>query len=154
MNGSTACAIGEIYRLQSAEGNDGYEQLTAQAMDWFARARKLNPWDGVADLGSGWCLDWLDRSDEAWPYFDRADQIDPNNYYTMACVGLHYIKRGDYAAARPWMERSLDLAKNVQRKNNLLDAAFYLDLINRNLLAAATNRSPPTLDSPPDSARK
>jgi tetratricopeptide (TPR) repeat protein len=148
MNGATAFAIGEIYRLQSAEGNDGYRQLTARAMDWFARARKLNPWDGGCDLSYGWCLDWLERSDESWPYFDRAEQLDPNNYYTLAYIGLHYMNRGDYAAARPWMERSLDLAKNVQVKTSLLDAAFYLDLINRKLLAAATNDLPATLYLP------
>jgi O-antigen ligase len=154
MNGETACAIGEIYRLRSAEGDEGYQQLTARAMDWFARARKLNPWEGACDLGYGWCLDWLDRSDESWPYFDRADQLDPNSYYTMACVGLHYIKRGEYAAARPWMERALGLGKNVQVKDDLLNAAFYLDLINRNLLAAATNEPPTTLYVPKNAAKK
>jgi O-antigen ligase len=154
MNGATARAIGEIFRLQSAEGNDGYEQLTSRAMDWFARAAKLNPWDGGCALGYGWCLDWLGRTEEAWPYFDRADQLDPNSYYTMACVGLHYLNRGDYAAARPWMERSLDLAKNVQVKDDVLDAAFYLDLINRHLLAAATNEPPTTLYLPKAPAKQ
>jgi len=148
MNGATALAIGEIYRLQSAQGNDGYQQLTARAMEWFARARKLNPWEGACDLGYGWCLDWLERSDESWPYFDRAEALDPNSYYTMAYIGLHYMNRGDYAAARPWMERSLDLAKNVQVRTSVLDAAFYLDLINRNLAAAATNEAPTTLALP------
>ena len=154
MNGATACAIGDVYLLQSAEGDEGYEQLTARAMDWFARARKLNPWDGACELGYGWCLDWLDRSDESWPCFDRADAIDPNNYHTMACIGLHYIKRGEYAAARPWMERALDLGKGVQIKTDLLNAAFYLDLINRNLLAAATNEPPTTLYLPNRAAGK
>ncbi len=154
MNGGTACAIGDIYRLQSAEGNDGYQQLTARAMDWFALARKLNPWDAACDLGYGWCLDWLDRSDESWPYFDRADALDPNSYYTMACIGLHYIKRGEYAAARPWMERSLDLGKGVQVKTDLLNAAFYLDVIDRNLLTAATNEPPTTLYLPNNAAKK
>ncbi|MGA2656123.1 MAG: O-antigen ligase family protein [Verrucomicrobiota bacterium] len=148
MNGTTASAIGEIYRLQSAEGDEGYQQLTARAMEWFARARKLNPWDGACDLGYGWCLDWLDRSEESWPYFDRAEQLDPNSYHTMAYIGLHYIQRGEYAAARPWFERSLDLGKNVQGKRGRLDAAFYLDLITRNLLAAATNEPPGTLYLP------
>jgi O-antigen ligase len=154
MNSETARAIGEIYRLRSAEGDEGYQQLTARAMDWFARARKLNPWDGASELGYGWCLDWLDRSDESWPCFDRADQIDPNSYFTMACIGLHFIKREEYAAARPWMERALDLGKNVQVKDDLLNAAFYLDLINRNLLAAATNEPPATLYVPKGAAKK
>ena len=72
----------------------------------------------------------------------------------MACIGLHYMNLGDYAAARPWMERSLDLATNLQVKKNVLDAAFYLDLIKRHLLAAATNEAPGTLALPNGTAKR
>ncbi|MGA2863747.1 MAG: O-antigen ligase family protein [Verrucomicrobiota bacterium] len=142
-NAQTAGAIGEVYRVQSAEGDAGYQQLTAKAMEWFARSKQLNPWDGTSDLRYGWCLDWLDRSEESWPYFDRAEQLDPNSYFTMACIGLHYVKVGAYAAAKPWLERSLDLEK----KDNLI-AASYLELINRHLLAGATNELGATLYQP------
>jgi len=40
---------------------------------------------------------------------DKADQLDPNGYYTAANIGWHYIQTGNYAAARPWFERSLRL---------------------------------------------
>jgi hypothetical protein len=72
----------------------------------------------------------------------------------MAGVGLHYLKRGEYAAARPWMERSLQLGQWVQDRSHLLDAAFYLDVINRNLLEATTNRIPASLNSPRNLTRQ
>jgi tetratricopeptide (TPR) repeat protein len=141
-NPLTACAIGEIYRRQSSEGDDGYQQLATRAMEWFARARKLNPWDSICNLGYGWCLDWLDRSDEAGPFFDRADQLDPNSYFAAAWIGIHYLKRGEYAAARSWMERSRELEGYAIKSGGLLDCGFYLDLINRHLMEAATNGAP------------
>jgi len=55
------------------------------------------------------CLDWLEKHDEAGPYFNRADALDPNGYYTEANIGWHYVQAGNYAAARPWLERSLRL---------------------------------------------
>ena len=57
------------------------------------------------------CLDWLGRHDEAGPYFSQAEALDPNGYYTVAIVGWHYVQIGDYAAAKPWLERSLRLGR-------------------------------------------
>ena len=70
---------------------------------------KLNPHDGYNYLRYGMCLDWLEKHDEAGPYFNRADALDPNGYYTAANIGWHYVQTGNYAAARPWLERSLRL---------------------------------------------
>ena len=64
----------------------------------------LSPW-----VGYGWCLDWLGRFDKSAPYFQRADELDPNNYFMAAHIGLHYVQSGNFAAARPWFERSLRL---------------------------------------------
>ena len=44
MNAETACAIGEAFRMQSSEGGDNYPQLAEQAIEWFDRSIKLNPW--------------------------------------------------------------------------------------------------------------
>jgi tetratricopeptide (TPR) repeat protein len=74
------------------------------------------------------CLDWLDRHDEAGPYFNRADALDPNNYYTAANIGWHYYQARDYAAARPWLIRSLRLAP---QENKI--AQSYLDLTEQKL---------------------
>src|SRR5208337_3616399 len=94
------------------EGQAGvnYRQLAEQAMEWFDRSSRLNPWDSRPWAGYGWCLDWLDRQSQSGPYFSRAEELDPNNYYNLNNIGLHYVRLGDYAAARPWFERSWRLS--------------------------------------------
>jgi O-antigen ligase len=139
MNAETACAIGEAYRIQSSEGGEDYRDLAKQAMEWFGRSIKLNRWDvyGLTDsanLGYGWCLDWLGRTTESAPYFDRAAQIDPGSYFMAAHTGMHYVQSGDFAAARSWFERSMHL----EGQNNLI-ARSYLKIVNDRMLEAATN---------------
>jgi O-antigen ligase len=136
-NPDTAATIGECYRVQSAEGGPNYRELADQAMEWFERSMKLNPWSAYAYLQYGTCLDWVDRQDESQSYFDRAIQLDPNNYYTLDGVGLHYVQLQDYAAARPWFERSLRL----EWQDNPI-ARNYLLIVERRLLEAATNEVP------------
>jgi len=141
-NPDTANAIGEALRRQSQEGGVSYQdqpgtdyrQLADRAMDWFSRGMKLNPLDQRNFYGYGWCLDWLGRSQESGAYFDRAEQLDPNGYYTMNNIGMHYMELGDYAAARSWFERSLRL-----ETQDPFIARSYLEVVNRRLLEAATN---------------
>jgi len=133
-NFETAFAIGEAYRVQSKEGGENYQELAAKAMQWFERAMKLNPWDGYNFLRYGMCLDWVNRSAESGPYYDRAEQLDPNGYFTVANIGLHYVETQDYAAARPWLERSARLQGN----GNPI-AKNYLSIANRKLLEEGTN---------------
>ena len=128
-NFETAFNIGEAYRVESFNGNPGYESLADSAMQWYARAMKLNPYDGYNFLGCGICLDWLERHDEAGPYFNRADALDPNNYYVAGYIGWHYAQTGDYAAARPWLKRSLEL----QEQDNPI-ASSYLQLVEQKLV--------------------
>jgi O-antigen ligase len=139
-NFETAYAIGECYRFQSFDGAKNYESLAQTAMDWYARGMKLNPYDSYNYLGYGICLDWLERHDEAGIYFNRADALDPNNYFDAANIGWHYVQAGDYAAARPWLERSIKL----QWFDNQI-ARSYLDLVEKKLSANAsgTNNLPP-----------
>ncbi|MEI9863264.1 MAG: tetratricopeptide repeat protein [Limisphaerales bacterium] len=108
-NFATSYEIGECYRTQSFDGTQNYADQARTAMDWYTRGMKLNPHDGYNYLRYGMCLDWLERHDEAGPYFDKADALDPNNYFTAANIGWHYVQTGDYAAARPWLQRSLRL---------------------------------------------
>lgn len=134
-NAQTAYAIGEIYRQRGNAGGDDYQAETEKALKWYDRATQLNPWDGYAPLRYGMCLDWLDRESESGHYFAQADALDPNGYYLQACVGLHYVKLGDYAAAKPWFERSMHL----QWDDNPI-ASNYLQIANAKLAEAATNR--------------
>jgi O-antigen ligase len=142
MNPETPYYIAEALRHQSQQGSErsnsheapGYRQLAEQAMQWYQRSIRLNPWDSRGYSGYGWCLDWLDRQSESSPYFSRAEELDPNNYFNLNNIGLHYIQLGDFAAARPWFERSLRLEGN----DNLI-ARNFLEISNIRLLEAATN---------------
>ena len=142
MNAQTAYDIGEAFRRQSQEGGQHYEgqegvnyrQFAERAMEWFAKSTRLNPWDSRPCTGYGWCLDWLDRQAESAPYFARAEELDPNNYYNVDNIGLHYVELGDYAAAKEWFERSWRLNYN----DNQI-AQSYLNLCNARLEEAATN---------------
>ena len=109
-------------------------------MEWFSRGMKLNPYDGYNYLSYGMCLDWLERHDEAEPYYNRADALDPNGYFVAANIGWHYVQAGDYAAARPWLIRSLRLSP---RDNQI--AQSYLDLAEQKLAenASGKNNLPP-----------
>ena len=135
-NFQTAYAIGECYRTQSFNGNSNYESLAKTAMEWFSRGIKSNPYDSYNYLSYGMCLDWLERHNEAAPYFNRADALDPNSYFIAANIGWHYVQSGDYAAARPWLIRSLRLWP----QNNQI-AQSYLDLAEHKLIENASGKN-------------
>ena len=151
MNFETAYRLGEAFRRQSQSGGqeypelqgENYTSLAQKAMDWYQRAIKLNPWHGYSYLGYGWCLDWLERKTESGPYFARAEELDPNGYFTIANVGVHYVEIEDLAAARVWFERSLRL----EGQNNDI-ARNYLARVNLRLLQSATNDISARLTSP------
>src|ERR1044071_3104602 len=133
-NFETAYNIGEAYRVQSHEGAENYKELAAKAMDWFQRGMTLNPWDGYNFLRYGWCLDWTGRQNESDPYFSKTEGLDPNGYFTMASIGRHFLELSDFAAAKPWFERSLLL----EWRDNPV-AQQNLSIVNRRLLEDATN---------------
>jgi O-antigen ligase len=142
-NFKTVCDIGEAFRVQSSGGGKNHQQLAGQAMQWFERCTRLNRFDHHGFVGYGLCLDWLERPDEAWPYFDKAAQLDPNGYFTVAYIGVYYFHRKNYAAARAWFERS----QRLEWKDNPM-ANNYLTLINERMLEAATNNAPLGLKLP------
>jgi O-antigen ligase len=151
-NAETAYAIGEALRRQSQEGGASYEgqegvdyrQLAERAMHWFELGMRLNRWDSRNYAGYGWCLDWLDRPEESASYFDQAEQLDPNNYYNLNNIGLHYVQLGQYAAAIPWFERSLRLEGDFNPV-----AQNYLEIAQIRLAEAITNEISARLDSLP-----
>jgi len=135
-NPETTHNIGECFRTQSFDGGQNYATLAQTAMQWYRRGMKLNPHDGYNYLRYGMCLDWLDKPDEAGPFFNRADALDPNSYYTAATIGWHYVQAGNCAAARPWLERSLRLE---WRGNDM--ARFYLETVEHKLVENASGRN-------------
>jgi len=143
-NADTAYRLGEIYRKQSFTGEGDFESKAHEAISWYQRGATNNPHDGYNYMRWGMMLDFLGEHTAAEPMFLRADALDPNGYFTAAHVGKHYVDAGQYAAARPWLERSLLLF----RTNEI--ATSNLELANRRLLEAATNT---TLRSLLDQAR-
>lgn len=133
-NGDNANAIGEIYRLQSFEGKDGYAEAATKAIAWYQRGITNNPHSSYNYLRWGMVLDFLGQHAEAETIFLKADELDPNGFYTAAHVGRHFVESGEYAAARPWLERSLLLL----RKDNVV-AAENLKIANERLLEAASD---------------
>jgi tetratricopeptide (TPR) repeat protein len=109
MNAETSYAIGESYRAKSWEGNDQYVALGKTAMDWYQRGTKLDPYDSNNWLRYGMCQDWIGGAEDSGPAYGRANELDPNGYTTSANIGWHYVQTGDYAAARTWFQRSLEL---------------------------------------------
>jgi len=132
-NFETAYAIGEIYRKQSFEGEGDYAVEAQKAIAWYQRGTTNNPLNGYNYMRWGMMLDFLGDHKAAEPMFLKADELDPNGYFTAAHVGKHYVDAGEYAAARLWLERSLLLFQT----NEI--AASNLQLANRRLLEAATN---------------
>lgn len=141
-NFETTYALGESYRVQSSEGGSGLaggddaDTLAQKAMLWYSRGTNTNPHDGYNFMRFGQCLDYLGKTNEALVYFSRADELDPNGYYTSALIGWHYREAGDYAACRTWSERSLLL----ERTNNPAEA--NLRIANDRLLEKAMRPDP------------
>jgi O-antigen ligase len=134
-NFATAYQLGEIYRVEAFKGKGDYEEFTGRAIAAYQRGITNQPFDGDFYLGWGMCLDFTGRHAEAETVFQKADELDPNGYFVAAHVGRHYVETGEYAAARPWLERSLRLSPTNTLAVNLLQIA------NDRLLEAATNSS-------------
>ena len=114
MNFETTYELGEVYRALSWRGGANSLALAKSAIEWYDRGIKLDPYDGYNWLRKGMCLDWMGSdtgapAEDSSACFQRAEELDPNGYYTAANIGWHYAESGDYAAARSWYQRSLRL---------------------------------------------
>jgi len=142
-NPETAWNIGECCRTRSLlNETDKPDALAREAMEWYQRGIKLDPYNPYNWAGCGMCLDWIDAEDaaskaEAAHDFERADALDPNGSFTAALVGRHFTQLGDYAAARSWFERSLRL---VWKDNEL--PAQYLTNVEKWLADGAAKQKP------------
>ena len=129
-NFETAHQLGEGFRLQSWQGEDDYRALADKAMGWFRKSMALNPYYPYNFLHCGMCLDWLGQHEEAYSFFQKALALDPNSYYVQALMGWHYVQVEDWASARQWFEKSLNL---VGSKNII--AHSYLNIIEQKMAA-------------------
>ena len=85
----------------------------------------------AACVSTGW-----NATTKPKPYFNRADALDPNGYFIAANIGWHYVQAGDYAAARPWLQRSLRLQWNENPT-----ASSYLNLVEQKLRDNASGKN-------------
>lgn len=108
----TAYSLGEYFRLASQEGNPGYEALATKAMDWYDKSMKFNPLDAYIPMRYGMCLDWLGRTNEATPYFEKAEALDPESTHVAYFMGRHYMELGNYPKASEWFTHSFDIKYN------------------------------------------
>lgn len=108
MNPQTCFSIGEVLRTEAWERQPGYEETAEQAMQWFERAWRLNPYDGYARLRYGMCLDLLGQRLQATRYFLRALELDPNGAFTLSHVGWHYCQLEEWEKARDYLQQAAE----------------------------------------------
>jgi O-antigen ligase len=106
-NFETTYEIGETLRLASWEGVGNYREQAAEAITWFERGTRLNPFDPYNFMGWGMCLHWLDHPDQAGAYFQKALDLDPRNYYIQGHLGWHYFQLGDLDQAEAWFKKAV-----------------------------------------------
>ena len=123
-NFETAQAIGEQFRLRATVPTNTDPAPARAALEWYARAAKLDRFDPYNPLRTGVVLHWLGRSAEAGPWFEQALKLDPNSYYVRAHLGWHYYQLGDYPKAKDWFLRS----KKMNWLNNPL-ALYYFNIL-------------------------
>ena len=139
-NFDLAYELGEVLRVWNESiGLPSAQPLAQEAIQWFERGMKLNPLDGYNFARTGKCLHSLDKKLEARSYFEKAVELDPNNYYIVMMLGWHFYDARDFAAAKPWFEKSQRLALwRLDEKIALRDkdAVFYLRDIEKRMAEA------------------
>jgi len=120
-----------LWKLSLNEGPDSLD-LVQQAKTWYAKAMALNRFDAYAPLGCGMCLDRLDETEKATPYFEAALQNDPHNCYVALELGRHCIELGELEAAWRWfsggaMRRAateVAIAETQKLERNMADPLY------------------------------
>lgn len=108
MNPQTCFGIGEVLRTEAWERQPGYQETAEEAMTWFERAWRLNPYDGYARLRYGMCMDLLGERQQATRYFLRALELDPNGAFTLSHVGWHYCQLEEWEKALNYLQQAAD----------------------------------------------
>lgn len=141
-NAETTYEIGETLRLASWEGTGPYREQATEAIEWFQRGIQLNRFDPYNYMGLGMCLHWLNRSEEAKPFFEKALALDPRNYVIQGHMGWHYFQLGDWAQSKHWFEEAASRSHwhpdpKVKRYE---DAYVYLRIIERKMAEEGQSR--------------
>jgi O-antigen ligase len=125
-NYQTAYELGEIYRLESWQGHNGYEKSAQEAMTWYDRAMTLNPYDPYTPMRYGMCLDWLDKHSEAAKYFEKAQRLAPNDFTVLTYLAWHQMQ------IENWKEAD-KILRDAMTSYWTETAAGYLELVQLHL---------------------
>ncbi len=109
-NPAAPYALAELHRTKSWENPPDWREKAETAIRWFEISARLAPYNPTIQAQWGRTLDWLERPDEADRHYQAAFELDPHGYATAALVGWSLAERGDYPAARLWLEFSVFLA--------------------------------------------
>jgi tetratricopeptide (TPR) repeat protein len=118
-NFMTDYELGESYRVQAWQGEEGSDDLAREGMKWFALGMALNPYDCQTRLGYGMCLDWLDRPKEATKYFVQALELSRNDATTQWKYAWHCMVLRNYSLAKIWLERSMAVLPSPEAEGYL-----------------------------------
>src|SRR4029453_5830583 len=96
----TASHMGDVLRLRSFHGEEGYEAVAEESVNWFEKAAQIDPFDPAFRIRAGMCLDWIGRHEDAEKYFREALRLDPEGRITSFYLGWHELQKGNEPAAK------------------------------------------------------
>jgi tetratricopeptide (TPR) repeat protein len=132
-NSVTAYDLSEVLWRHSLGGYKGYDLLAKESVEWAQKSVALNRHEAQAHIGIGLGLDWLDQHEQAAPYYIEGLKHDPNGYSAVAYAGYHEVQAGNYARAKEYFLKSLELKPAYANKV----AATYLDIVTKKMTEKA-----------------
>lgn len=118
-------------------------QYNPDSLREFTLAQQADPAGFLANLNLAWLLSQYHRFPEAAQYLNLAAAADPASPDASFQLGINFFSEGDYAAARPALERAVELTG--------ADLAHNSFQIRRALTALSRIAA---LDGRPDAARR
>jgi len=131
-NSEVAMEIGIQLRKKAFEGDEGWENVTREAIPWFEKGGALNKWNPFVYTNLGASYDWLGEHEKAAPYFEKAREMDPNGHYVLFWYAWHKLQVGELAEARKFFLDSY----NFNHLDNE-DAKNYVQIVDRMLAERA-----------------
>lgn len=105
-NTAVTLEAGELIRKKAWEGDDGYQDLLRQAIPWFEKGIRSNPWNPYNHMNLGMCYHWLKDREKATEHFNRSLELDPRGYYILAMYGWHKLQMDDLEGAQEYFKLS------------------------------------------------
>ncbi len=128
-------AIGEQLRKKAFDGDEGWEELTRQAIPWFEMGAQLNKWNPFNYTNLGACYDWLREHDKANEFFEKALTLDPQGHWVLFWNGWHKLQRGELVEARKFFQDSY----NFNWQDNP-EAKKYVEIVDSKLAEETQKR--------------